>query len=219
MERLSISTQIRDQRGKEYAKKLRKRGSVPGILYSSRGEPVALSLNMSELIKVLSTHMGENILLDINIKVNETTDIRTALIKDIQYHPVKDQILHVDFFEIPMDEEITISVPVHVKGIPIGVREKDGVLEHLKREIEIRCLPTQIPEYIEVDVEHLDIGHSVHIRDIKVPGGITIIEDEDTAVLGVMAPELVVEEEKEEVEPEEEEAKEAEEKEEKDKKE
>jgi large subunit ribosomal protein L25 len=126
----------------------------------------------------------------INLKIKDDTKkkARPCLIKEIQYDPVKGDIVHVDFNEVSLTKEIKVNVPVATKGEPMGVKQEGGSLEHILWEIEVECLPTQIPNQIEVDVSQLKIGDSIHIKDISFPSNIKVLNDPGAIVLSVAAP-------------------------------
>lgn len=192
MERLKLNAIYREKQGKGESKRMRKAGMIPGILYGPRTSPLSIAVKSSELNRLL-TAKRESILVDLEILKNGSKETKIVMIKEIQRHPVKDDVIHVDLYEVAMDVSIRIEIPVHLVGKAIGV-EQGGIVEHILRTIEIECLPTDIPESIEVDISHLEIGDSIHVRDIKPPKGVRIVEDPSSTVVAIVAPE--VEEEK-----------------------
>ncbi|TDX51265.1 50S ribosomal protein L25 [Orenia marismortui] len=189
MERLQLKADIREQKGKGVARQLRREGLVPGVVYGLDRQPVNLKLNAKETGKVI----GGNAIIDL---VLDNGDTETVMVKDVQRHPVKGDLFHVDLYRINMDEKITIEVPVELVGTAMGTRE-GGILEQILREIEIECLPTNIPQNIQVDVTELNIGQSLNVSEIDA-GDITILTDESETVATVVAPEAVIEPEEEE---------------------
>jgi len=188
MERQKLKVEIREEKGKEKVKKLRLTGDVPGVVYKKGATTMNVKVNQRELFKVLHTRAGENVLLDLEITDNGKSKKKTVIIKEIQHHPIKDQILHVDFNEILLTEAIKVNIPIIGKGEPEGVVKDGGTLEYVLREAEIECLPTQIPEGIEVHVETLKIGDSIYIKDLVVPSGIKILNDPELVVMSVEPP-------------------------------
>jgi large subunit ribosomal protein L25 len=142
---------------------------------------------------------GENVILDLQIKSEKGTESKKAMLKEVQIDPVSDAYLHADFYEISMDREIMVNIPVHLVGTPIGVTN-GGILQHIRRELSITCLPDKLVDFLELDVTELDIGDSLHLEDIEFPEGITPDEEGHLTVVVVAAPtveEEVVEEEEE----------------------
>lgn len=199
MEEIILEAKVRTQTGKGAVRKLRRQGRIPAILYGGKGEPLPLEVEEREYEALSGKTAGQNVI--INLKLDKENGEAIALIKDIQHHPVTERVLHIDFCRISLQKKLTVPVPVAVAGESAGVRE-GGVLEHLLWEVEVECLPTQIPEKIEVDISPLNIGDTVHVRDLKVGEGIRILTDGGKTILSVVPPrvieEEVVEEEKEE---------------------
>jgi large subunit ribosomal protein L25 len=183
--------------GKEASRKLRQRGLVPAICYGPRTDPIPITLDPKELLKTI--HMGENVLIDLMIQDGKKAAQKVVVVRDLQIDPIKDQYIHADLFEVVMDEEISVEVPIVLVGKSEGVK-MGGVLEQITREVSMECLPTEIPQSIEVDVSHLDIGDTIHIGDIALERG-KILVDPTTTLATVVPPtveKVVVEEEVEE---------------------
>lgn len=185
MAEVKIEARIRSGMGKQKAKSLRNTGWVPGVIYG-KGEPaLALELSKPAFLKAIKGRATESMVMDLVVEgVSEPTKV---LVREIQVNPVSRALLHVDFQRISMTEKVTLSVPVTLTGIPAGVRNDGGILEHLLREVEIRCLPSAIPESISVDVTGLGIGHSVHVNDLSIPD-VEILTEKDRAVATVVPP-------------------------------
>jgi large subunit ribosomal protein L25 len=183
--------------GKEASRKLRQKGLVPAICYGPRTDPVPLTLDSKELMKTI--HMGENILIDLMIQDGKKAAQKVVVVRDLQTDPVRDQYIHADLFEVVMDEEISVEVPIVLVGKPEGVK-MGGVLEQITREITVACLPADIPQSIEVDVSRLNIGDTIHIGDIGLEKGNMLVDP--TTTLATLVPptveKVVVEEEIEE---------------------
>jgi large subunit ribosomal protein L25 len=170
---------------------------VPAVFYGPKTKSVMLAVDYPELQRLLKQGSGENVILDLQVQSDQGTKTHKAIIKDILMDPVKDIYLHADFYEISMDKEITVDVPIRLVNSPLGVTE-GGILQHIKRELKISCLPGKMIDALEVDVSGLDIGDSVHVEDIDLPEGIVSLEEEGLTVAAVAAP-TVAEEPEEEV--------------------
>ncbi|MFQ5580456.1 MAG: 50S ribosomal protein L25 [Nitrospiria bacterium] len=217
MQKVTIQGERRTKTGKGVARRLRFSGKIPAVIYSE-GKSALLTLSPEEVEKVLHSASGENTLINLQItgEKKDTSDSgeHVAILRDFQKDPITGKILHADLFEISMTEAISIMVHVEVIGeTPIGVKTDNGALQHNMREIEIRCLPTLIPDHIQVDASALEVGQSIHVKDIPVAEGITLLADPNLVVVSVTAaiaaaeePEVV--EKKEETEGAETEAKE-----------
>ena len=187
MEQIHITAELRHQKGKGPARRLRAKGMVPAILYGPKKESVPLSIPFSELMKILKTKLGENVLIDLEIQGYDRSLKKTVMLKEYQIHPIKKTIEHADLYEITMDEKIRVSVPVQMVGTSAGV-EKGGTLTQTLRELEIECLPSIIPESIEVDVSKLDLGDSIHVNSLNLGKDITILTDQQSALFTIIAP-------------------------------
>jgi large subunit ribosomal protein L25 len=192
MERPVLSADIREEVGKEKAKKLRAKGLIPAIFYSPKSQSIPLVIDSKEFLKTLQTEAGENVLIDLNIRKGEQADRKVVMVKEIQIHPLQGTTLHTDFYEVAMDEMVIVEVPIHLVGKPEGIK-MGGILEQIRRAIEIQCLPGDIPKGIDVDVSSLKIGDSIHIQDIQVEKA-KIISDTNFTIATVVPP--VVEEKK-----------------------
>jgi len=193
---IDLKAQIRKTVGNGPARTLRREGKVPAVLYGPKTETVLLSIDSKDFEQILKEASVGSVLLNLQIQ-NGKTYTQAAMIKELQTHPVTGSFLHVDFYEIDMQKKITAKVPVVAKGHSIGV-EVGGLLQYVRRELEILCLPTEIPETIEVDITDLDIGDSIHVEDISLSGDVEIAADTNFTVVTVLAPKVeeeVVEEE------------------------
>ena len=205
MEERKFFAQIREGKGKGVARKLRRKGLIPGVLYGGGEEVVLIQLDKKETEKKIRGLEAHNIMADLVVKSDGEEKVYKTILKEIQVDPIRGEILHLDFCRIRMDKPITMEVPVHLVGESPGV-EKGGILEHELREIVVEALPKDMPEAIEVDISNLDIGDALLVKDIKVPEKIRIVEDEEKVVVSILAPKVSAEEEKvaeeEEAEPE-----------------
>lgn len=197
MARPLLGARHRHNKGKGAARELRKNKKVPAIFYGPNTEPRMLALDYPELEGIMKQFAGENIILDLKVHSDGGTETRSVILKDLQIDPIKDTYLHADFYEISMDKEITVNVPIHLTNTPIGVTN-GGVLQHIKRELTISCLPDKLVDVLKLDVSGLDIGDSLHVRDIELPEGMTSLDDDHQSVAVVAAPTAMPEEEAEE---------------------
>ena len=171
--------------GKGAARTLRREGKVPGVIYGHGRAPEALTVDTNALNRMLMGISAANTIVD--VAIDDRAPVK-ALIREIQRDALRPgQILHLDFYEVQAHEAVTLEVPVHLVGIPDGVRNFGGVLDHSLRELEIEVLPADIPEHVELDVTNLAIGHSLFVRDITVPKA-KVLNDPDTPVCTVVAP-------------------------------
>jgi large subunit ribosomal protein L25 len=191
----SLSAELRSNTGKGVARKLRAAGQVPGIVYGHGRQPQALAVNARDLDKLLSGIAAGSTVIELTLAKSTTK----TLIREIQRHPFKKQILHVDFMELVAGEKVIVDIPLVFVGIPEGVRLSGALLEQIVHSIEVNVDPSNIPNHIDVDVTNLAMGHSLHVRDLKLPEGLEVLTDGDTTICAVIAPRAVVEEKPEEV--------------------
>src|SRR5579871_3464406 len=191
MAEIVVSAKTRDDRGKNAARRLRREGFIPGVVYGGKGENIAVAVDPKALQKVLRSEAGRNSILKLDIANAGATN---AILKTWQVDPIKESFLHADFFRIAMDVAIRVTVPIHVTGEARGVKVDAGILELIMREIEVECLPGDIPERIDVDVTDLGINGALRISDVAAPAKVKILEDADQVVVHVVSV-------KEEVEP------------------
>lgn len=189
----TIHATSREGTGKSAARTSRREGRVPGILYGHGEESVPLSVDARELQRLVHSVSIENTIVD--LALDKAKAPVKVLIREIQRHPTREQYLHVDFFHIAMDEKLSVEVPIVLIGTPVGVKDKGGIVDHQLRELEVYCLPGEIPEKIEVDVSALDIGDSIHVSELSVPEGIDVETDAERSVVAVLAPAALVAEE------------------------
>jgi large subunit ribosomal protein L25 len=183
MAEVSLDVSRREQGGKNVARRLRAAGKVPAVVYGGHRDPVAIEVdrkNISELIQK-SEHGIRSIFL---LKMSGSDQQRHAMIKDLQIDPISRKLTHIDFVRVLMDEAIRTSVPVHISGTAIGVKE-GGIIDWQLRELHIECLPNAIPDAIEVDVTPLGSHDYLHVRDLKVPEGVKVLDDAERIVVGV----------------------------------
>ena|ERR1051325_4334158 len=185
----SLNATTRNEIGTGVARKLRQAGQVPGIIYGHGREPQPLAVNNRDFEKLLSQVNAASTVIELNLGGTVTR----TLIREIQRHPFKRALIHVDFQELVAGEKVTVEIPLRFIGTADGVRNAGGILDQIMHEVRLRLDPSSIPDHIDVDVTELTIGHSFHIRDLKVPDGVTVLDDEDATVCVVTAPKAVIE--------------------------
>src|SRR2546426_4020780 len=169
------------------ARKLREVGRIPAVVYGGQRQPQNLEIDRKSLEDLIHHSASENLLVDLAV-AQDARPKRLALVKEVQHHGLTGKVLHIDFHEISETEKVTVMVPVEPLGEATGVKNGGGVLEHVLFKVKVRCLPKDLPEVIHVDVSHLEIGHAVHIGEIKPPAGVEILGDKHLSVLSVAAP-------------------------------
>jgi len=194
MSAIPLTGARREQTGKGGARKSRAAGRIPGVLYGHGETPIPVAVVARDFELALHGHKGSNPLVTLKLDGSDYT----ALIRDVQYDPLSHDILHLDFQHISLTETVEVEVMVRVTGLALGVKDGGGILEHILRQVEVRCLPTAIPSSIDVDVTNLNVGDSIHVRDLSVPN-VTILTDPDATVATVVAPTVMEEKPAEEV--------------------
>ena len=170
------------------SKKLRSEGRVPAVIYGRQTKrPQNLEVNVKDIENLIHHSVSENLLVDLQID-KDTRPKRLALVQELQHHPLSGKLLHIDLHEVSETEKVTVMVPVETVGEAAGVKTGGGVLEHVLFKIKVRALPKDLPEFIEVNVSHLEIGQSVHLGDIKPPPGVEILGDRKVSVIACAAP-------------------------------
>lgn len=185
---VQLKAQSRAETGKSPVKRMRSQGLIPGVIYGVHMQPVNIAVRAKDMEDLLHRATSENVLVDLQVAGDAKTGNRLALIQEVQHHPVKDVILHVDFHEVSATEKLRTVVPVRALGEPEGVKTGGGILEFVMRELHVECLPTDLPEALEINVEHMLIGQTVHVGDIKPPPGVTLLDDKGQTVFLVAAP-------------------------------
>jgi large subunit ribosomal protein L25 len=183
---VKLAVERRETTGRSAARKLKARGIVPAVVYGGREKAQPLQLSRRDLTAVLSHAAGENILVELAIAGEGGT--RMALLQEVQHAPVGGEVLHVDFHAVSMDEKIEADIPIEPTGTANGVKNFGGLLEQSLRELTVECLPRDLPDRISVDVSNLNIGDSIHVRDIKLPDGVTAEVPLELTVFSVLAP-------------------------------
>jgi len=186
----TVVAQPREATGKGSSRKLRATGRVPAVIYGHGEETRLLSVEAHEVKLLFSRIRVENTVITVNVE-GEKAPVR-ALVREVQKHVYRDDVVHIDFYQIHAGEAITVEVPIRLVGAAPGVKA-GGILQHALNEIEVRCLPDRIPETLDVDISKLDIGDSIHVSDIAQPEGVEFLVDPERTVCSVMAPAVVAE--------------------------
>lgn len=185
MKKIALSAQVREKAGKGVARSLRRNAQVPAILYS-HGKSTPIAMVNKDVTKVLNTEGGEHALINLKLE-GASGGEKLAMIKDYQLDPISGKLIHLDLMEVAMNEKVKIQVAVHITGSAIGVKE-GGIFQYGQRQLDIECLPNQIPDFIEVDISNLKVNESLHVRSITAPEGVKILTDPDATVATIQPP-------------------------------
>ena len=181
----TLSAVARETRGKNEARRLRRAGRVPGVVYGGSAlESVEVAVEPKPLLRILHSESGINTIVELQVEGGESSQV---LVKDLQLDPVSDELLHVDFYRLAMDKVITVTVPVVLLGEAAGVKQQGGLVDFVTREIQIECMPAEIPEHIDVDVGPLMIGDGVRVRDVSEGASWTAVSEPDMLLVHVTA--------------------------------
>jgi len=193
---ITMKAQSRNEVGKQVAKRIRKENKIPAIIYGEKKDSIPISIDMQDIKRIMKSEMGENTILKI-----QRDDIEVdAMLKDLQYDYLSDNIIHADFIRIDLKKKIEVSVPIVLVGEPVGVRLEDGILDQVNREVDLRCLPHKIPSKIEINVEDLHVGNSLKFEIIELEEDVELVSRPERVICAVAqkGAEEVVEEEEEE---------------------
>jgi large subunit ribosomal protein L25 len=191
----ALGVELRKEHGKGVARKLRAAGRIPAVCYRRNAEPVPVSLDPKELDLLLrNASSGINTLIDLKVTGGGDFDGRQVLVKELQRDPISGAYLHADLYAVDLQQKIHVSVPINLTGTAIGVSLGGGVLDYATRELDVECLPNAIPEEFTIDVSEIEIGQSLHVRDIVVPEDVEVLNDPDVTVMSVVAPVAIEEE-------------------------
>ena len=196
-ELMKLKVEGRTEAGKGPNRRLRKTGMVPGVYYDSKGHNIPIKVDFVALSKVVDA-VGYAKVFELEIDRDGKSDTMPCLIKDIHHHPLKPLYNHVDFFGVDLHKKVTVSIPVHVEGKAVGVVTRGGELSIFRETVEVECYPKDIPDCLVLDVTDLDLGHSILIADVDFGEGVSAVYEDNYAVVGVVAPHAVEEEETEE---------------------
>jgi len=185
LETVEIQIEPREPGNKGKVKELRRQGKLPGVFYGPKAQPVPLELDRKEFLSRVADLEGSHL-----IRIKSASPLlanKVALVKEMQFHPVTGEVLHADFYEVDLTAKIRVKIPLHFVGKAEGV-VRGGILQPVVREVEVECLPMDIPEYFNVEVSSLDIGHSLHIKDLPMPENITAIYESNFTLVTVVPP-------------------------------
>jgi large subunit ribosomal protein L25 len=179
-----IATPREGKFNKNAARRVRVSGKIPAVVYGAGKDAIAVTVDPKAITKILHSESGHNTIFDLDVTGNGTAKV---MIVDWQYEPIKSSLLHIDLKRIAMDKAMRVSVPIHLTGTAVGVKTGGGVLEHVLREVEIECLPADIPSHLDVDVSNLELFGSIHVSDLPHSGSIKFLGDEGATVAHVTA--------------------------------
>ncbi len=196
-EQVTLKAEKRARTGKGAARKLRASGRVPAVIYGHAAETESLSLDAREAEQLFRSISVENTIVDLAIEDGE--EVRT-LIREVQVHPYRPELIHVDFYRIQEGVKLEVQIPVHLVGMAAGVKHSGGVLEQIIHDLPVRCIPAKIPESFEIDVTELGMHESVHVSDLELEEGVEALLDPERTICTVVAPKIVLEEPEEDEE-------------------
>jgi large subunit ribosomal protein L25 len=184
MPQLNVAAEIRNEFGKNAARRLRQTGKIPAILYGNKEDSLSLTINPKDLVAILHSPTGHNTIFSVEVQEQKPASV---MLKDWQFEPLQGKLLHADLIRIAMDKVLQVKVPVVTTGEARGVKEQGGIFEFVLREVEIECLPVDIPEHLTVDISHLALGQNLRVSDLPVPEKIKVLSDSDLMVAHVIA--------------------------------
>lgn len=186
MKELIVEVQSREQSGKNESRRMRAQGMIPGIVYGGGKDPVKITVNPKRILEILRSESGANTLFQLSLAGSDTR--RHVMIREYQVDPVKGSLMHADFVRIKMDAAIEVDVPIRLLGESTGVKLEGGILEHVTRQVRVSCLPTDIPEHIDIDVASLKINDSVRVSDLPAGAKYRILTDADQTLVVIAPP-------------------------------
>jgi len=187
-----LAAQTRLSVGRSAVNKIKEQGLIPAVVYGGKDKPVSLSINAREISTILAHATSEHFLVDLEINDGGATTSRLALVQEVQHHPIKGDVLHVDFHAVKADEKLHAKIPVEAVGEAAGVKNFGGILEISLHEIEVECLPKDLPEIITLDVSALGVGDAIHVQDIQFSEGVSARIDGELTVVRVAAPKVEI---------------------------
>ena len=198
MKSIQVSAEVRSSYGKNAARQLRIRGRIPAVLYGQQQAALSLTVDPKDLLTILHSAAGHNTILSLDVKDQGKSSV---ILKEWQFDPIKETLLHADFLRIAMDNVLQVSVPVLPVGVARGVKDQGGIFEFVLRQLEVECLPADIPEHITAEISELEIGSNLRVADLRVGPKLKVLSDLDLVVAHVVAPKEEVTEAAEEVAP------------------
>jgi large subunit ribosomal protein L25 len=193
-EKLTLHAQLREETGKNKMRRLRRSGFLPGIIFGRSGETVQVSFEVRELEKIIHSETGFNTIFGVDVEGGKQKAPTQVMIKEYQLDPVTHDFLHVSFYRIHMDRLIEVNVPIATVGVAPGVKDHGGTLDFVMREVQVECLPGDIPESIVIGVSTMMIGDHVRVSELEIPDKVKLLEEADAVVLHLAPPRKVVEE-------------------------
>ena len=184
MPEIVVVAQTRAETGKNANRRLRQKELIPGVLYGTKTEAISVAVSPREIGAILRSASGENTLFDVEIEGAR----RKVILKEYQREPLRGQLLHADFYEVALDKPIKVTIHVEVVGVPIGVKTQGGILDFVSRELEVECLPMDIPEKVVVDVSALELGKHLRVSDLAMPPRVTVLNEPELVIAHVVAP-------------------------------
>jgi large subunit ribosomal protein L25 len=184
MPEIVVAAQGRPETGKNVNRRLRTQGLIPGVVYGAAKDSIAVAVSPKEITTILRSATGENTLFDLELHGKR----RKVILKEFQLEPIKGQILHADFYEVALDKLLEVKVHVELHGTPVGVKVQGGIIDFVTRELDVECLPTDIPEKIVLDVSALELGKHLRVSDLTTPPKVKILTEPDVVVVHVVAP-------------------------------
>ena len=189
MEEIKLDAQVRNRIGSRKIRLVRSQNFVPAVVYGGKQQPTTIQVDRKAYERIMRLHRGESVLFHLNVLEGEKKlKDYSAIVKEEQLDPVRDRVLHIDFYRISLTEEIEVKVKIVARGEAVGVKQDGGSLEHGLWELDVICLPTKIPSKIEVEVSNLKIGDAIHVKELKLPEGVRTKHDPDSIVIAVAAP-------------------------------
>ena len=185
MPEIVVTAESRTESGKNANRRLRIKGLIPGVVYGDKKETLAIAVSPKDIGTILKSASGENTLFDLDLRGGTK---RKVILKEFQREPLKGRLLHADFYEVALDKKILVKVHIEIVGVPVGVRTQGGILDFVTRELDIECLPAEIPDKIEVDVAALELGKHLRVSDLQIPAKVTVLTDPGVVVVHVVAP-------------------------------
>jgi large subunit ribosomal protein L25 len=184
MPEIVVTAQSRTESGKNANRRLREKGLIPGVVYAASKQAQPVSVSPKDIGAILKSKSGENTLFELDLGGTR----RKVILKEFQREPLRGKLLHADFYEVALDKKIEVKVHIEVVGVPVGVKTQGGILDFVTRELEIECLPGDIPERVSVDVSALELGKHMRVSDLTVSGKVTVLTEPDVVVVHVVAP-------------------------------
>lgn len=185
MKSIQVSAEVRSSFGKNAARQVRMRGRIPAVLYGQQEAALSLTVDPKDLLAILHSAAGHNTILSLDVQDQGSTSV---ILKEWQLDPIKETLLHADFLRIAMDNALQVSVPVLPLGVAKGVKDQGGIFEFVLRQLEVECLPADIPEHITTDISDLEIGSNLRVADLTVDPKVKVLSDLDLVVAHVVAP-------------------------------